>query len=188
MVGCAAAGRGVCAYARACPWASAVLWPWSSLSARAFSWAEPPRRWCCWPENGEQNTKAKTPGRCLRPPANEGAAIDITGSDDCSPSHCSFCMPPRLGGGPAPSCVRTELERAGGSQRLGALEHRRSADPADPVARAGGRADSVCPAAGGVSLPAPGAGHADRSQQPDADRAVAGADLFPDAAGRRCDI
>ena len=80
------------------------------------------------------------------------------------------------------------MDGDGRGEWVGAVEHCRAADAADAAAGAAGGADSVHAAADRLSFFAAGAGHADRAQQPDADRAVAGADLFSDAAGGRGDL
>src|SRR5260370_18008406 len=84
--------------------------------------------------------------------------------------------------------LRLALDGARGRQRFGALEYCRPAEPADAAARAAGGGDAVEALAGGISLLAPGVGYPDGAQQSDTHRAVAGADLFPDAAGGQFDL
>src|SRR5208283_2932331 len=74
------------------------------------------------------------------------------------------------------------------SQRLGAMEHRGADEPADASARAAGGADAVHAPADRIPFLAPGAGYANRAQQPDPDRAGAGADLLPDATRGQLDL
>ncbi len=85
--------------------------------------------------------------------------------------------------GPLALFTFVAVDRTRWGQRVGAVEHPRPAYAVDLVAGAAAFHDPVCAAAGGVPLPAAGAGDAIDAHQPDADWAVAGADLLPDAAG-----
>src|SRR6202034_4637 len=91
----------------------------------------------------------------------------------------------KRGGGvgvPAATRLRSELDRPRRDERFRALEHCGAAELANSAAGAAGGADSLHAAADRLSFSAPGAGHANRAEQSDADRPRAGADLFSDAA------
>ena len=109
------------------PRGNAVLWRSSSLKAHAFWSAEPQRLWYCWPAC-----------KILVPALFKHRKIELNyPKERCveAPTiRCNGRVPDlafihRVGRrGSPPSCFRTQLERPGGSQRFGALEHRRSAD------------------------------------------------------------